>query len=175
MTNYNHVMGTKKKTTKKPKRGRPVEYNEKHHVPWARMLARQGMTGKEIAAEMGVNEATIYRWKNKYPEFCKSLKEGRESTDSQVESALLRKALGGTVKETRKVVIKDEKGGNESKHVEMVEIEREVMPDTGAAIFWLKNRQPEKWRDKREYEPQIQDEVQEDELSRSLRELAEGM
>ena len=29
------------------------------------------------------------------------------------------------------------------------EITKEVVPDTTAQIFWLKNRKPEKWRDKR--------------------------
>lgn len=29
------------------------------------------------------------------------------------------------------------------------EITKEVVPDTTAQIFWLKNRKPEQWRDKR--------------------------
>ena len=28
-------------------------------------------------------------------------------------------------------------------------VEKEVVPDTTAQIFWLKNRKPEEWRDKR--------------------------
>lgn len=29
---------------------------------------------------------------------------------------------------------------------------KEVVPDTTAQIFWLKNRKPDKWRDKPDYE-----------------------
>lgn len=32
------------------------------------------------------------------------------------------------------------------------EVDKEVTPDTTAAIFWLKNRKPKEWRDKRETE-----------------------
>lgn len=32
------------------------------------------------------------------------------------------------------------------------EITKEVLPDTTAQIFWLKNRRPDKWRDKRDIE-----------------------
>lgn len=165
-------MATKKK---KHAGGRPAEYNEKFHNPWVRSLAREGLNGKQIAAELGITERTLYNWAKRYPEFFQCLNEGRQSSDAQVEAALFRKAIGGTVKETRKVVIKDEKNGKENKHVEMVEIEREVMPDTGAAIFWLKNRQPDKWRDKREYVPAIENSEYEDELTKSLRELGESL
>ena len=30
------------------------------------------------------------------------------------------------------------------------EVTREVLPDTTAQIFWLKNRRPDRWRDKRD-------------------------
>lgn len=166
---YNSRMATKKK---KHAGGRPAEYNEKFHNPWVRSLAREGLNGKQIAAELGITERTLYNWAKRYPEFFQCLNEGRQSSDAQVEAALFRKAIGGTVKETRKVVIKDEKNGKENKHVEMVEIEREVMPDTGAAIFWLKNRQPDKWRDKREYEHTLSEQVITDELSAELEKLA---
>ena len=33
-----------------------------------------------------------------------------------------------------------------------LEVDKQVAPDTGAAAFWLKNRKPDVWRDKRETE-----------------------
>lgn len=159
--------------TKKQKHpgGRPTDYNEKYHVPWAQSLAREGKTIEEIADAMGITQRTVYRWKDRYPEFCHAINEGKESTDALVENALLKRALGGTIKEKRKVVMKDEKDGTERKHSEIIEVEREVLPDTAAAIFWLKNRQPDKWRDKREYEHTLADQVISDELSEELEKL----
>lgn len=164
----------KKQTTKKQGRGRPPEYNPKHHIPWVRMLARQGMTGVEIAKEMGITERTLYNWAKKDQDFFQSLNEGRESTDSEVENALLKKALGGVVKETRKTAVRDSNGDATGKQrVEI--IEREVLPDTAACIFWLKNRQPDKWRDKREYEHALVDKIEDDALSAELEKLAAEM
>lgn len=164
-----------KKTQKKDVGGRPTKYNPKYHNPWVRSLAREGLTAEEIAAELGISRATLFNWANEHEGFLDCLNQGRSLADSMVADSLYRKALGGTIKETRKVVIKDDKDGKESKHVEMVEVEREVMPDTGAAIFWLKNRQPDKWRDKREVETVLKEETIADELSDSLKKLAEGM
>lgn len=169
------AMDKKNQTKKKDVGGRPTKYNPKYHDPWVRSLAREGLSGKEIASELGIAESTLYKWASENPGFSECINQGRSLADSMVADSLYRKALGGTVKETRKVVIKDEKGGKESKHVEMVEVEREVMPDTGAAIFWLKNRQPDKWRDRREVETVLKEETIADELSETLKEIAKGM
>ncbi len=40
--------------------------------------------------------------------------------------------------------------GKEGSEIERVPIRKIYPPDTVAAIFWLKNRQPGKWRDKQE-------------------------
>lgn len=47
--------------------------------------------------------------------------------------------------------------------------------NTTAQIFWLKNRRPDKWRDKPVEDIGPKDETTEDGLSRSLRELGEGL
>ena len=101
--------------------------------------ARDGLTDEQIAQNMGINPATLYVWKNNYPEISESLKKGKEIVDYEVENALLKKALGYTVKEKRL-----------TKDGEVVELEREVPGDVTAQIFWLKNRKPDVWRDKPE-------------------------
>ena len=88
---------------------------------------------------MGICPATLYNWKERHLEISEALKRGKEVVDYQVEQALLKKALGMTVRETRKEV-----DANGKKRV--IEIVREVPPDTVAQIFWLKNRKPDKWR-----------------------------
>lgn len=44
------------------------------------------------------------------------------------------------------------KGVKTTKRIKLGLIEKDVPPDTTAAIFWLKNRKPEEWRDKHETE-----------------------
>lgn len=70
-----------------------------------------------------------------------ALKKGKEVVDRQVENALLKRALGYKYTETR---TKTENG----EITETITIEKEVIPDVTAQIFWLKNRKPEAWRDK---------------------------
>lgn len=103
--------------------------------------ARDGLTDEQIAKKMGVNTATLYDWKKKYPEISESLKKGKEVIDTIVENALLKRALGYRYDE---VTIEN---GIETKRVT-----KEVQPDTTAQIFWLKNRRPDKWRDKQNVE-----------------------
>lgn len=103
--------------------------------------ARDGLTDEQIAQNIGINPATLYDWKNKYDEISKTLKKGKEVVDYEVENALLKRALGYTVKEEKL-----------TKDGEVVELEKEVPGDVTAQIFWLKNRKPDVWRDKRENE-----------------------
>ena len=111
--------------------------------------ARDGLTDEQIAANMGVNVATLYRYKQSYCEICNALKRGKEVVDIQVENALLKRALGYTYKEvTREKVFNPETGQYELMPTK--EVTKEVVPDTTAQIFWLKNRRPEQWRDKRD-------------------------
>lgn len=111
--------------------------------------ARDGLTDEQIAANMGIAPKTLYRWKEQYCQICQSLKRGKEVVDIQVENALLKRALGYTYKEvTREKLFNPETGQYELMPTK--EVTKEVVPDTTAQIFWLKNRRPEQWRDKRD-------------------------
>lgn len=106
--------------------------------------ARDGLTDEQIAENISINPATLYDWKKKYPEISESLKKGKEVVDIRVENALLKRALGYTYTEVR-----TESGADGTKITKTV---KEVIPDTTAQIFWLKNRRPDKWRDKQDME-----------------------
>ncbi len=101
--------------------------------------ARDGLTDEQIAENMGIGYSTLQTWKTKYQDIRDTLKRGKEVVDRQVENALLKRALGYTYDE---VTVE---GGVETKRVT-----KEVVPDTTAQIFWLKNRKPDEWRDKRD-------------------------
>ena len=106
--------------------------------------ARDGLIDEQIAKNMGITPSTLYEWKKNYSEISESLKKGKEVVDIQVENALLKRALGYSYKE-----IKEEKTVD-GKRVTVTT--KEVVPDTTAQIFWLKNRRSERWRDKQDIE-----------------------
>ena len=96
--------------------------------------ARDGLTDEQIAQKIGIHRDTLNEWKKKYSDISDTLKRGKEVVDLRVENALLKRALGyesGTL--TEKKVTK-----------------KQVVPDTTPQIFWLKNRRPDKWKDKQD-------------------------
>ena len=108
--------------------------------------ARDGLTDEQIAHNIGIRRETLYVWKNKYPNISNALKNGKEVIDRQVENALLKRALGYEYEEVKQIIEKDEKG-KDRKRVEKTV--KQVIPDTTAQIFWLKNRKPKEWRDRK--------------------------
>ena len=105
--------------------------------------ARDGLTDEQISGNIGINTSTLYDWKNKFPKISEALKKGKEVVDIQVENALLKRALGYEFQETR--VEKSDKDGTK-----IIQTLKHIPADTTAQIFWLKNRRPDKWRDKPE-------------------------
>lgn len=116
--------------------------------------ARNGLTNEQIAANIGITRKTLQEWCVKYSDICDTLKRGKDVVDIQVENALLKRALGYSYIETTKELVTDydpESGKAIGSHLEVTkEVTKEVQPDTTAQIFWLKNRKPESWRDKRD-------------------------
>ena len=111
--------------------------------------ARDGLTDEQIAANIGISRSTLNEWKKKYSDISDTLKRGKEVVDIQVENALLKRALGYTYTETTR----EKQFNPETGQYELVvtkTVEKEVQSDTTAQIFWLKNRRPEQWRDKRD-------------------------
>lgn len=143
--------------------------------------ARDGLTDEQIADKLGVVPSTLYEWKKRFSEISETLKGGKEIVDTEVENALLKRALGYSYNEDKYISMpmdeaeyyeKLDKYMNQYKYEhpeatdsdlmlvreqfpknKMILAERktkEVVPDTTAQIFWLKNRKPEQWRDKKD-------------------------
>lgn len=87
--------------------------------------ARDGLTDEQIAQNIGISRKTLYTWK-KY-------KVHQEDGKAIYPIA---KAL----KDGKEVV---------DYAVESALLKNAMNGDTTAIIFWLKNRQPDKWRDRR--------------------------
>lgn len=117
--------------------------------------ARDGLTDEQIAKNMGIARDTLIEWKKKYSDISDTLKRGKDVADREIENALYERAHGGTrqVKKTFKVkrTYYDEQGRKCEKEELKTALDEIYIPgDTTAQIFWLKNRMPEKWRDKQE-------------------------
>lgn len=107
--------------------------------------ARDGLTDEQISKNIGISRSTLNVWKDRYSDISDALKRGKDVIDRQVENALLKRALGYEYEEVKE---KFEDGVITERTV----TKKEVVPDTTAQIFWLKNRKPDKWRDKPGYE-----------------------
>lgn len=136
--------------------GRPSSYRPEYaEQAYHQCLA--GATDAVLAEFFGVAESTINAWKNQYPEFSEAIKSGKAPADGNVASALYNRAVGAEWVEEQAIKCKTVEYENgkrvrEEERVEVVEVTRRAPPDTTAAIFWLKNRRPDVWRDKQDLE-----------------------
>ena len=117
---------------------------KKEYAEQAFKLCLLGAKDTELADFFDVQESTLNNWKKAHPEFMESLKSGKIKADSEVSNSLYNRARGYEVTEVREE--KSEDGFKE------VKTRKHVAADATSAIFWLKNRQPKKWRDKQEQE-----------------------
>lgn len=138
--------------------GRPTLYNEEYNEQ-AYKLCLLGATDASLADFFNVHVDTIYEWKNVHPEFSESIKKGKYAADAVIANSLYEKAKGVriskqvAIKLTTKRPVLNKDGEptrqmEQTEEIEIVDVEEDVPPDTTAAIFWLKNRQPKEWRDK---------------------------
>lgn len=118
---------------------RPTKYREEY-AEQAAKLCRLGATDKEIADFFEVSEQTVNAWKGAHPEFLESLKSGKALADAEVADKLFRRATGYSHPAVK--IFNDSGAPLEVPYLE------QYPPDTTAAIFWLKNRRPDLWRDK---------------------------
>lgn len=125
----------------KNKVGRPTNY-KKEYAEQARKLCLLGHTDAELAEFFDVSEQTINAWKKAHAEFLESIKKGKAVADGEVASKLFHRATGYEHPE-------DDIRAVEGKIV-ITPTVKHYPPDTTAAIFWLKNRQGKKWRDKQD-------------------------
>ncbi len=104
-------------------------------------LALFGHTNAEMAKVFGISEATLARrLREQHAEaettggqsVLTDLKKAREVADAEVVQSLFRRATGFRLGKMY------------------------YPPDTTAAIFWLKNRQPDRWRDVQRTETQVE-------------------
>ena len=119
--------------------GRPtkykIEYNEQ-----AYKLCLLGATDEELADFFKVHVSTIYEWKNEHDKFSESIRQGKEIADAEVAEALYKSAKGYSHPDVDIKVVNGE--------IVETPIVKHYPPNPTSMVFWLKNRQPSKFRDK---------------------------
>ncbi len=133
--------------------GRPSEYKEEYNK-LAYDYTLLGATDKQLAEFFGISESTIDNWKKEHPEFLGAIRAGKEIADMEVANSFFQNAKGYVTKNVRPIRKKvwNEEAQRLVDEIEMVEEIVQHPPNTQAGVFWLKNRQPKKWRDKSEVE-----------------------
>ena len=127
--------------TAKRGRGRPSDFKPEY-CRQAEKLCKLGATDVEIADFFGKAQSTIDLWKLKHPEFSESLKRGKMLADANVANRLYQRATGYRHRAVKIMQFEGE--------VFREEYTEHYAPDTAAAIFWLCNRQKDKWRQRQE-------------------------
>ena len=115
--------------------------------------ARDGLSLAQIAHNVGVADSTFRRWKEENEALSAAIKRGNAPVDLEVENAMVKSALGHkeTVRKAIKVKTEKQKVGEGKiveEHIEYVDEEVYIPPQVVAQIFWLKNRRPDKWKEK---------------------------
>lgn len=118
--------------------GRPSKYKPEFAAQAAKLCAL-GATDAQLADFFEVAVSTINLWKVQHPEFSESLKIPKSSADERVEQSLYRRAMGYEHDEVDIRVVEGQ--------IVQTPIRKYYPPDTTAAIFWLKNRNPDQWRE----------------------------
>lgn len=126
--------------------------------------ARLGLTDEQIAKNIGISRSTFNEWKKKFKDISDSLKKGRGPLVFEIENALVKKALGYVDTES---IVTEEKIVD-GKVVELKKtVKRKYPPDTGSAIFILKNKRPDLFQDK----PKAPEDKRAVELENEIRKL----
>lgn len=107
-----------------------------------RKLCMLGCTDKQISEVLEIGARTLARYKQEIPEMRQAMAEGRALADAEVASSLYHRAIGYSHPE--------EKIFNNQGEILRAQTTKHYPPDTGAASLWLRNRQPENWRDSKE-------------------------
>ena len=112
--------------------------------------ARDGLTDEQIAQNVGISRSTLNAWKTKYSDISDTLKRGKEYFEKLDEYMNKYRFEHPEATDSELMLAKEQ-----FPQTKMILSERkvkEVVPDVTAQIFWLKNRKPDKWREKQEIE-----------------------
>jgi hypothetical protein len=136
------------------KQGQPTLYNPEMMPPQAFiMCAQYGATFEELGKIWGVTATTVSDWVKRHEDFAAAVRNGRDAFNvGQIEQSLVKRAMGMEYDEVQteevQYKVKTIEGTVLVPAVKKVVTRKVIMPDVAAIIFYLKNRAPERWRDR---------------------------
>lgn len=125
--------------------GKYAKWLEPENLTLIQGWRRDGLSDEQVAKNMGVNRSTLHKWIKDHKPISDAYKKGTEVSSYEVENALYKSARGYDVTETEQVETTNPDG---TTIVTKRARRRHIPPSVGAICFILKNRLPEKWRDK---------------------------
>ena len=123
--------------------GRPSKFDDVD-MGMVQKFCECGMTDIQICQFLDISEQTLTNWKKAHPEFFGSIKDWKIKADENVSKSLYQRAHGYTCMESKTVIVDGQ--------VKIVTLLKHYPPDPTSMIFWLKNRQKDKWRDTHTHE-----------------------
>lgn len=127
---------------RRKKKGGYHTHHKHHDVPErAYRLALLGLRNNDLAVAFGVSNQTIEYWMRTWEDFRDAVNLGKQEADAKVADSLYRKAVGYSHPDTYITIYKGQ--------VLSTPIIKYYPPDTGACVFWLTNRQSDKWQNTR--------------------------
>jgi hypothetical protein len=123
-----------------PRSSYQAEYAEQAR----KLCLLMGADDQELARFFDVPPATLHEWLTSVPEFAAAVLAGRTLADADVADRLWRRAIGYSHAAVRIF-------SHQGKALEVAYTEH-YPPDTAACLFWLKSRQPDRWRERIEHD-----------------------
>ena len=120
-----------------------MAYPTKYNMGYPRLAAvmcRLGATDEDLAEGFGVAVSTLNVWKKRHAGFAEALRESKGAADEAVERSLFERATGFVHEEVHVSTYQGQ--------VTLTPVRKQYAPEVSAAVFWLKNRRPERWREK---------------------------
>lgn len=136
-------MAKKKKTDPKNKGGRPSKismYEKKKGL--IGLMFERGFTDEQVATALSITRTTVKVWKKNNQGFATSVKSNKSIADGKVKKALFERACGYSHAE--------EKIFCSEGCIIRAETIKHYPPDPMSIIYWLNNRDPENWRNRKE-------------------------
>lgn len=132
-------------------KGKYQEWLQEENLILLKAWAMDGLTDEQIAKNIGINRTTLYEWKKKYPDINNALKKGKTIYDVEAEQNLHKVGQGYYIEEVETYIT--ETNGVQTKRIKKTK--KWVPPNVTALIFWLKNRKPDVWMDRKAKEIEV--------------------
>ncbi len=130
------------KSKKRP--GRKSKWDEvRTRLPEIEGWLKKGLTEAQVCKNLGVAVSTFNDYKKRYPELMNAIKRGKQTIITEIENALIKRALGYEYEEVKTYIKRQ--GDKEVKHIEKVQ--KHMPADVGACAILLKNKAPDEYTD----------------------------